>query len=117
MGAGRFHFMPSIFYNARSAEWREHVRRNPATISRGDLTATVIRTPDTVTDAMDGSSYVKRIETVVDMLRSDYERLALGINLPFTATVSGETKTYRVAEMLNDDENEPTVQFLALKLQ
>ena len=107
--------MPNPFYTARVAEFTEMLARYRVTISRGDLEADCIRTPDRVVNVMETDNYVVRIETRVDMLRAKFEELALGINQYFKATVSGEEREYRITAIEADDESEPTVQFTAAR--
>lgn len=107
----------SQFYTARLAEWKVQVRMWPVTITNNNETATCIRTPDKKTRVMERTVFKDKIETVVDMLREDYIRLGLEVLKDFIATASGNPVTYRVHEMLNDDESEPTVQFRAFRVQ
>jgi len=108
--------MPSLLYAIREAEWTEQTRRNSCVIACQGVEATVIRTPDSVQLAMEQSSYVERIETIVDILRADFFTLGLSIHKIFTATVSGTEYSYRYHETLDDDESEPTIRFRAFKL-
>jgi len=86
----------------------------PSVISCKGVDATVIRTPDRVVQDMESNNYAERVETTVDILRSDYERLGLAPQkTKFTATVSGAPVEYRFAEIIGDDENEPTIQLRA----
>ena len=87
----------------------------PCVISKGGITATVIRTPDRVTEEMDGNNYVKRTETVIDMLRSDFVNLNMKVNEKFTVTISDVEQPYRFSEIIGDDESEPTVQIRATR--
>lgn len=106
--------MPSPFYTARLAEWTQQVTLWPSVISCKGVDATVIRTPDRIVQDMESNNYAERVETTVDMLRSDYERLALAPQTTkFTATVSGEPVEYRFSEIVGSDENEPTIQIRA----
>jgi len=106
--------MPSPFYNARLSEFTAQVRMWPSVIACKGVDATVIRTPDRVVQDMENNNYAERVETTVDMLRSDYARLGLAPQTTkFTATVSGVPVEYRFAEIVGDDESEPTIQIRA----
>lgn len=86
--------------------------------SAGDLTATCIMTPEKERMTMMGNNYQKVIEVTVDILREDWETLGLAPTAsnprPRFTTASGVVYEQ---QSHNDDENEPTVQLVARRVQ
>ncbi len=108
--------MPALEYQYFEKAWSVEKLRHGVEINVNGLVATVARTPDRVYRNMVGSGYVDDIETIVTIDRADYATLALDFDRQFLANVSGEDRTYRVAEIVTDDESEPTLRFRAVRV-
>lgn len=105
------------YYNKAVASFTKQCEIYPCVVSRNGLNATVIRSPDRVREDMEGNNYVKRVESNIDILRTDFATLNLSANsTPFIATVNGEELTYRFSEIVYDDENEPTLTIRAQRV-
>lgn len=106
-------FEDKTWKEKRRDEFLEECSRWPAEIERNGEKAIGTKTTDSVSPVMQPANYLSNIQCMFSLLREDFERLGLYGPTRKRVKCNGvEYEWYRI----NDDNNEPTIQFYSMRV-